>query len=123
MTTKAKVYKDIICLEVYSPEGARWWLQTPTLSYTPYHVDRIVRMASGVIRGSSRPVLAVQVRQGGEDVLVAVNIARSDIAALKRKRLVPASYTLPERVDTYTPWPTHAQKRLQEQAKKGTFTV
>jgi hypothetical protein len=123
MTTKAKVYKDIICLEVASPEGPRWWFQTPALAYTPYHVDRIRRLVWGTLSGSARQVLAVPVQQGGKEVLVAINLPRSDIAALKRKGLVPEGYQLPTRTDTYTPWPDHARARLAEQQKKGTFTV
>ncbi|MBI1363246.1 MAG: hypothetical protein GC134_04620 [Proteobacteria bacterium] len=117
MTTKAKVYKDIICLEVASPEGGKWWFQTPSLSYTPYHVDRIQRLVWGKMTGSSREVLAVPVQKGAQEVLVAVNLPRSDLAALKRRKLIPAGYPVPDRENAYTPWPDHAQERLSAQQK------
>jgi hypothetical protein len=117
MSTKAKVYKDIVCLEVASPDGGKWWFQTQALAYTPYHVDRVTRLVAGTLTGSSRSVLAVQIKQEGHDILVAINIPRTDVVALKRKKLVPSSYPLPDRVDVYTPWPDHAQQRLSTHTK------
>lgn len=103
-----KVYKDIICLEIHTPHGGKWWWQSGNLAYTPCHIS-LVREVQSTATTHKGKVLAVPVRINGRTVLVAVNVPRSDMAALEHYgRIEKGSvrYTPPA---SYTPWPDYTQ--------------
>lgn len=111
MENKAKVYQGVVCLEIDSAYGAKWWMQTPNNSYTPVLVEEIRVLRHGVLRGSNQPVLAAPLRLNGQDQLIAINMARSDIAALKKRRLWPGGMKEPFTSYNYTEWPVGFTRR------------
>lgn len=98
--SKLNVYKDIICLEVRSPHGSKWWWQNENLSYTPCHKNWLQKIVWATVQGKGK-VLATPVDFGnGDTVLVAVNVPRSDPQVLnafvKNKQFPTVSnYTQP----------------------------
>jgi len=108
MNANLKVYKDIICLEVPTPHGPKWWWQSGNLAYTPCHISLIQEVKQATVSNKGN-MLTVPVRIDGRTVLVAINVARSDIAALENYNRIPRGsvrYTPPQQ---YTPWPEYTQ--------------
>lgn len=100
---KVSIYPDIICLEVSSTTGAKWWYQGGNLAYTPIHVKELKQVSFGRIRQTGRQVLTTAIDMGGQPQLVAINIPRSDLAALIKYGHLPKDY--PVEPVTYSPYP------------------
>ena len=109
MENKAKVYQGIVCLEIASAYGQKWWYQGESLSYTPVLVNKLRAVSKAVLEGSRKEVLVVALKIGNTERLIAVNIPRSDIAALKARRLWPAGMPEPFTSFSYTPWPSYTK--------------
>lgn len=109
--SKAKIYEGIVCLEMRTPDGAAWWYQGRSLAYTPARIENIRKVVQG--RTGARTVWAVPMEDGYQQVLVAINIPRSDVWTLKRRGLLPDDFELPTPTPTYTPWPDYARKDPQ----------
>ena len=105
--TKAKVYKDVVCLEMPSNDGAKWWYHGASLCYTPVLIHEIKRIQYGVISGTHKEVLAVPLRLGGQEHLVAINLPRTDIVGLMQARLWNPHFPVPHQTTNYTPWPDY----------------
>ena len=105
---KVKIYEGVVCLEVYSPDGGKWWYAGGSLAFTPVLAPEIYHVRYGQIEGTRREVLAVAMKIDGKENLIAVNIPRSDIAALKKRRLWPEGLEEPYTKINYSPWPEHA---------------
>lgn len=106
--SKLKVYEGIVCLEIRSANGGQWWYQTPSLAYTPVRIKAIRRLAKGYV--GVRPVLVVPVTVGGQEMMVRVNLPRSDVWTLERLGMLPAEFPRPTEAPAYTPWPRYAQQ-------------
>lgn len=114
MTTKAKVYKGVACLEMFSPDGGKWWYAGGSLAYTPVLISDIYALRSGVLQGSNKEILAAPIRMNGKEHLVAINLPRTDIVELKARGLWPPHLNAPHQTTSYTPWPayTNNDKRV-----------
>ena len=104
-TPKFRIYQGIACLETTSPpsvHGGWWWDQGYQLGYRPYPIRNIRRIRVGILQGTGREVIAVDVH--GQ--WIALNPARSDIPALTAAGIWPPHmakpYTLPP---AYHSWP------------------
>ena len=111
---KAKVYKGVACLEIASPYGQKWWLQTLQNHYTPVLIEEIKVLRHGQLKGSPREVVAAPLEIAGRQELVVLNLARSDIPELMRRGLWPPSMKPPFDKYTYTEWPEYARNRPRE---------
>lgn len=105
METKAKVYKNIACLEICSSYGPKWWYQGGSLAYTPVLIDEIHAVRCGILKGNRKEVLVVGVTLHGKEHLVALNLPRTDIVGLKARGLFPEHLHAPHTTTHYTPWP------------------
>lgn len=103
LMNKAKVYRNIICLEARSRDGGKWWYQGGNLAYTPIHAKEIIQVSFGRIKDTGREVLTTAIDLGGEPQLVAINFVRSDMAALVAYGHLPKDY--PVKPVKYTPYP------------------
>lgn len=101
--SKQKIYKGVACLEATAPGGERWWYQPGKLAYAPIRIDDIKRIVAG--RVGVKRVLAVPVQWGSRRTMVALNLPRTDLWALRERGLLPASYKLPEQPPAYNKWP------------------
>lgn len=99
---KVKVYKDIICLETYTPEGVGWWYAGGNLAFTPVHIRDIPQVKYVTLQGTRRPVLVVVLPKQG---MVAINLPRSDTNALQACGLWHPSIQPPYANITYSPTP------------------
>lgn len=111
MTTKAKVYKGVACLEMFSPDGGKWWYAGGSLAYTPVLISEITALQYGVVQGSGREVLAAPLKMNGREHLVALNLPRTDIITLKARGLWPKSLKAPHETTDYTPWPEYTKNQ------------
>lgn len=99
---KFRIYKDVVCLEIESREGARYWDVGHGLDFRPCHISRITRVRHGVLSGTPREVVAADI----DGQWVVINLPRSDIPALAERGLIPADMLLPfDTVEKYTPKP------------------
>lgn len=101
-----KIYKGIVCLEDYAPDGGKWWDVGYGLAFRPYKITDIRQVRYGRLQGSGstagRQVLAAMVDGGW----VAINLPRSDVPSLKAAKLWPPELVAPyERVERYSEWP------------------
>ena len=113
MENKAKVYRGIVCLEIPSAYGNRWWYQGGSLSYTPVLVSEVRAVSKATLEGSRKKVLVVALKIGNTERLIAVNLPRSDIEALKARRLWPANMPEPFDSYSYTDWPAYTENNPQ----------
>src|SRR5690606_14999398 len=67
MNANLKVYKDIICLEVPTPHGPKWWWQSGNLAYTPCHISLIQEVKQATVSNKGN-MLTVPVRIDGRTV-------------------------------------------------------
>jgi len=106
---KVKIYKGVVCLEIPSAYGGKWWYQGGTLAYTPVLAEEVYAMRHGTLRDSRRDVLVVAIKIGGEEKLVAINLPRTDIDALKRRGLWPNAMEKPYKSIHYSEWPAYTE--------------
>lgn len=106
--SNVKIYKGIICLEIPSENGPKWWPQGGRLHYTPIKVQDIRQLVQGTVPGEGRKIWAVPLEVQGKSSLVAINIPRSDLWALQQARLLPSDLPLPPGSPTYETWPSYA---------------
>ncbi len=118
---KAKVYKNIICLEVASKDGPKWWYQGGNLAYTPIHVKELIQVSSGRIKKTGREVLTTAIDIGGQPQLVAINFARSDVAALVAYGHLPKDYPLT--AIAYEPYPKNQSLYKEDGSSKPSYYV
>lgn len=103
---KFKIYADIVCLEMESPVGGKFWGQGLRLGYTPVWVRDIQRVKYGLLQGSGHDAGRWVLAAWYDTQWVAINLPRSDIAGLQRARLWPAGTPLPyDTLTAYTPLP------------------
>jgi hypothetical protein len=107
MEAVTKIYKDIICLEVKSANGPKWWYQGYNMSYSPFPVKALKQVAQGVLKQGNRKVLTTAIDIGGTAHIVAINTQRSDVWALIKYKLVPSDTPLPRSEPNYC---THPEK-------------
>ena len=105
MEVQTKIYKDVVCLEVTSSNGPKWWYQGYNMSYSPFPVSALKQVVPGVIRQGNRKVFTTAIDIGGTAHVVAINMQRSDVWALIRRGLVPSSTPLPRQNPDYSPTP------------------
>jgi len=105
MEAKTKIYKDIVCLEVASSNGAKWWLQGYGMSYSPMPVNAIKQVAQGTLRGTNRKVLTTAIDIAGQATMVTINTQRSDVWAMIRRGLIAKDTPLPRENPNYTQHP------------------
>ncbi len=97
------IYKRIVCLEVYTPQGRNWWDQGYDLGYSPFRIDRITKIRHGRLKDSNRIVLAIWADPHG---WVAINPARSDIKGMKNINAWPDDIPKPfTEFVKYKVWP------------------
>lgn len=111
MTTKAKVYKGVACLEINSPDGGKWWYQGGTLAYTPVLISEMSKLRYAVVQGSRKEVLAAPLRIGNQEHLVVLNLPRTDIIELQARGLWPSGLQAPHQTTQYAPWPEYTNNR------------
>lgn len=102
------MYKDIICLEIRTPHGGKWWWQSGSLAYTPCHIGLVREVKHASVTGKGN-MITVPVHIDGRTVLVAVNVPRSDIAALERYGLIQKGSVRYSPPAAYAPWPEYTQ--------------
>ncbi|MEC8067156.1 MAG: hypothetical protein VXY83_05665 [Pseudomonadota bacterium] len=107
MTTKAKVYKGVACLEMPSRDGGKWWYQGGSLAYTPILIREIRVLKTGTLKGQGREVMVVPLKVGNQEHLVVLNLPRTDIVELKARGLWPEDFVAPHLTTNYTPWPEY----------------
>lgn len=100
-----KIYQGIICLELRTPHGRRWWAQGYGLGFAPYPLAKVAGIRAGKLEETGRRVLAVRIPVDGTMSWVAVNAPRSDISALEAMGAWPPDWPKPYDTVTYTPWP------------------
>lgn len=105
MEAQTKIYKDVVCLEVNSANGPKWWYQGYNMSYSPYPVSSLKQVAQGTLRGTGRKVFTTALDIAGTPRVVAINMQRSDVWALKRRKLIPESVDNPRSEPNYSPNP------------------
>jgi len=105
MEAKTKIYKNIICLEVASSNGPKWWLQGYNVSYSPIPVSAIKQIAAGRLRQTNKHVFTTAIDIGGKATMVTINLQRSDVWAMIKKGLVPKDTKLPRTEPNYTQVP------------------
>jgi hypothetical protein len=104
-TQKLKVYENIICLEMETPESAGWWYMGGSLVYTPVHIDDVKKVRYVILEGTRKPLLVVVTKIGGLERMAAINLPRSDTKALQRKGFWHERIKDPYEEITYSPTP------------------
>ncbi len=104
-TQKVKIYKDIICLEMQSPESVGWWYTGTNLAYTPIHVSEIRRIKRVILEGNRKRVIVAIIKVKGEERMAAINLVRSDTNALKLRKLWFEDIQQPYQNIIYSPLP------------------
>lgn len=112
MEQKVKIYQGVVCLEIASAGGGRWWYQGGGLAYTPFLASQVRHIQVGVVAGSGRQVVAVKIKKGRVSQLVAVNLVRSDVPALVALGVWPSGVAVPFAAPVYSPWPHPADFEL-----------
>lgn len=102
MEVQTKIYKDVVCLEVISSNGPKWWYQGYNMSYSPFPVNALKQVVQGRIRQGNKKVFTTAIDIGGVPSMVAINMQRSDVWALIRRGLIPASTPLPRSTPNYS---------------------
>jgi len=102
MEAQTKIYKDVVCLEVASSNGPKWWYQGYSMSYSPFPIKALKQVAQGTIKQGNRKVMTTAIDIGGTPHVVAINMQRSDVWAMIRRGLVPASTSLPRAEPNYS---------------------
>jgi hypothetical protein len=105
MEVQTKIYKDVVCLEVTSSNGPKWWYQGYNMSYSPFPVSALKQVAQGTLRNSGRKVFTTAIDVAGTPSVVAINMQRSDVWAMIRRGLVPSNTPLPRTNPDYTQAP------------------
>lgn len=101
-----KIYEGILCLELRTPYGRQWWAQGYELGFSPLPVAAVSGVRGGRLEGNGRRVLAVRTQVDGEMAWVALNLPRSDVAALLARGWWPDGWELPYEIPTvYAPPP------------------
>lgn len=113
-SNKMKIYKGVLCLEIASRVGAKWWYQTPGLAFTPFALSDVPNITQGRIVGTQRHIAALNLMVSGQKRLVAINLPRSDIGGMMRRGLWDDDFPHPgfniENI-TYTPWPEYTENK------------
>lgn len=102
MQVQTKIYKDVVCLEVISANGPKWWYQGYSMSYSPFPVKALRQVAQGVIKQGNRKVFTTAIDIGGTPRVVAINMQRSDVWSMIKRGLVPANTPLPRNTPDYS---------------------
>jgi hypothetical protein len=105
MDVQTKIYKDIICLEVVSANGPKWWYQGYNMSYSPFPVKMLRQVAKGRLKQGGRVVYTTAIDVAGTPRVVAINMQRSDVWALIKRGLVTADTPLPRTEPKYSDHP------------------
>lgn len=105
---KLPIYKGVACVELLSPHGPKWWYAGAGLSYSPVLVKDLRDLRRGHLpsRGQDRMVAHVQ----GLSAWLAINLARTDIAALRSAGLWSAGHLEPpfDAIE-YSAWPAYTK--------------
>lgn len=110
---KLPIYEGVACLEVWSAHGARWWYPGGALAYSPVLVEELRDLGMARVEPYGRSMLVAHVPGLAE--WVAVNLARTDVAALRRRgRWSPEFPTPPFARIAYTAWPAYTHGRRKE---------
>ncbi len=107
---KLPIYKGVLCVEAPSANGARWWYAGGGLHYSPVLVDELSQLKMGRVQAIRQN--RVIARFPGHDVWFAVNLARSDVAALQARSIWSPQYPLPpfDAIE-YSDWPQHTRNQ------------
>lgn len=106
-TAKFAIYRDIVCIESYSPYGHLWWDQGYNLGFTPLPIQHVTHVKHGKLTEGGRQVIAIRFIHDNVGKWVAINLPRSDLAALARIFPWPKSMQKPyTEIEFYTPPPT-----------------
>jgi len=105
---KLPIYKGVACVEVASAHGARWWYAGAGLNYSPLLVSEIQSLKQVRIPSMGEDRVVVRVATRVE--MLAINLARSDIAAFMAKGWWSAEYLQPpfDAIE-YTAWPGYTR--------------
>lgn len=102
MEAQTKIYKDIICLEVISANGPKWWYQGYSMSYSPFPLKNIRQIAKGRLKQGNRLVYTTAIDIAGKPRVVAINMQRSDVWGMINRGLIPANTPLPRAQANYS---------------------
>lgn len=80
---KVPIYEGVACVEVVSGHGGRWWYAGAGLGLSPVLVEELRDLSMVQVRPGLQWRLAARVR--GFDAWLAVNVPRTDVAALRRR--------------------------------------
>lgn len=105
MEAQTKIYKDIVCLEVISANGPKWWYQGYSMSYSPFPVNALRQVAKGKLRQTGREIFTTAIDIAGTPRIVAINMQRSDVWAMIKRGLIPTNTALPRINPNYSPHP------------------
>lgn len=107
MEVQTKIYKGIVCLEVVSANGTKWWYQGYSMSYSPFPLKELRQVAQGTLKKGGRKVFTTAIDIAGTPRVVAINMQRSDVWGMIKQGLIPANTPLPRTQPNYTP---HVEK-------------
>jgi len=103
---KFKIYQHVVCLEMKSPIGGKFWHQGLQLGYTPVLLRHLRRVKYGLLQGSGTDAGRWVLATWYENQWVAINLPRSDIAGLQQAGLWPQNLATPyDTLAAYTPLP------------------
>jgi hypothetical protein len=105
MESQAPIYKNIVCLEIPSANGPKWWYQGASLAYSPIPVNAIKQIALGTLRKSNKKVFSTAIDVAGEPKIVAINMQRSDVWAMVKHKLIAPNTPLPRQNPNYSQKP------------------
>ncbi|HAG52987.1 MAG TPA: hypothetical protein DCL21_04280, partial [Alphaproteobacteria bacterium] len=71
MEAQTKIYKDVVCLEVSSSNGPKWWYQGDSMSYSPFPISGLKQVAQGTIKQGNRKVFTTAIDISGTPHVVA----------------------------------------------------
>lgn len=105
MEVQTKIYKDIVCLEVISANGSKWWYQGYNMSYSPFPIKYLMQIAKGRLRQGNKEIYTTAIDIAGTPKVVAINMQRSDVWALIKRGLISSTTPVPRSQPNYTPHP------------------
>lgn len=105
MESQTKIYQGIICLEIPSSNGAKWWLQGYNTSYSPFPISAVKEIAKGRIKATNKAIFATPIDISGAPKLITINMQRSDVWTLIKKGFIPKDTPLPRSIPNYSKSP------------------
>lgn len=105
---KLPIYRGVACLEVRSAHGASWWYAPGALGYSPALVEELRDLRVAWVEGLGQRRLVGHVP--GLAAWVALNVARTDVAGLRRLGRWRADFPAPPFDEiVYSAWPAAAR--------------